>query len=181
MEHIKGAIRIEKYDAVFEDGEWIPVGAPVDTVEKTNGLQALRASIGVGVAGSNGDYFPYIGNYDNWVTSNSELAMWISELSAKAPCGMPGGLAGTTDTGPYWGQAGQQLVNFGTFQEFTYNDDPDVSQNLVLTLKYRFNPDTGRTRNIRAIGLWATTPVSLDTAFQQGSAQAPRRLPHTGS
>lgn len=172
MEHVKGAIRIEKYDAVFENGEWIPVGAPVDTLEKTNGLQGFRASYGVGVGQSNApDYQPYIQSSTQWASTNNELKMWISEVSAKPPCGMPGGLSGATSADPYWSFGTQSLVSWGTFQEFTYNDDPTSAQQTVVTVKYRFTPNTGRARKIRAIGLWATTTVSLDTVFEQGSAQ----------
>jgi len=171
MEHIKGAIRIEKYDAVFEDGEWIPVGAPVDTVEKTNGLQTLRQMMGLGVGTTTSTYAPYIQNYDNWIASAREMRMWISEISAKAPCGMPGGLTSDTNSNPYWGDGAQGLVQWGTFQEFTYNDDPAGAQNTVVTIKYRFNPNVSRQRSIRGVGLWATTTVSLDVPFIQGSAQ----------
>lgn len=171
MEHIKGAIRIEKYDAVFENGEWIPVGAPVDTVEKTNGLQTLRQMMGLGVGTTNSSYSPYIANYDSWVTAAREMKMWISEISTKAPCTMPGGLSSDTNSDPYWGAGAQGLVQWGTFQEFTYNDDPTTAQNTVVTIKYRFNPNVSRQRSIRGLGIWATTTVSLDSPFIQGTAQ----------
>jgi len=166
MHYSKGFIKIEKYEGAFENDRWIPVGLPVETVEKKNGLSLARH---FSFGGNYTNYSPYILSASSYQATDYPLKIFISEVSAEAPAYDPGGVPVATNTS--WSVV-SSLVTYGEeLLDWSYEDREEIDNTMKLTVKYRFSPNINKTRKIRCVGLVKNNITRLDFPFEQTSTQ----------
>lgn len=179
----KGFVKADKYEAIQdENGNWVPVGEVVESVEDQN---ALVLSI---VQRINAQNMVSTGNFAG-ITSTNQSArggsleeqgnygpmIFLSEFPVATPGGFPGKKTSSTFTSPIYGPkndpTGNGGVYKGSFRSLSYDDrDSDESKTIVV-LKHRFDPDVTRTRTIRSIGIAHITSLALGAPFTQSPSQ----------
>lgn len=176
----KGIVKVEKFEAVQdEDGNWIPVGDALETVEKENALSSsvirklktttnnsagwFAGSASTSQSAASGD-LTKPGNYNPQI--------FISEFPTAFPGSIPGRKTGqtATDTIDAPNRGGEGLYH-GSFRSLGYSDRDSDESKTILVLKHRFDPDISRDRSIKSIGLSHITALNLASTFIQTSSQ----------
>ena len=161
--YTKGVARISKFNGTLKEGKWIPSGDCLESIEKENGVTVL----GVGSLFQRRDYAGYIYRHNQWFSNSGyELYAYVSEIFSKAPCIGSAPTAGNDGNVTFSSQGWDAK---GEFIDFNYVAQQDDS--VLINIKYRFSPDTNRSRNIRTIGIKGFTTLSLDQVFVQESNQ----------
>jgi hypothetical protein len=176
----KGFVKVEKFEAIQdEEGNWVPFGEVLETVEKQNALSIaiLRRM----TAQDDNRAGAFMGrDTTNFASSSGDLSqpgdyypqIFISEFPTSAHGSLPGYRSNASETSRAYppNKDGFGLY-IGTIKEINYDDRDSDESKTIITVRHRFNPDPTRDRSIRAIGFCNITSLNLGSVFTQTSSQ----------
>ena len=176
----KGFVKVEKFEAIQDkDGNWVPVGEVLETVEKQNALSTILLQRMT--AQDNNRAGAFMGSSStNFSSSSGDLTqpgtqypqIFISEFPTASPGSLPGYRSSSSHTTlPKAPNRDGFGLYIGTFRTLDYDDRDSDESKTILTIKHRFDPDVSRERSIKAIGIANITSLNLGSPFIQTSSQ----------
>ena len=176
----KGFVKIEKFEAIQdENGNWVPVGDVLETVEEQNALSTVLLQRMSRIDNDRAGAFMGA-NTSNFNSSGGDLTypgtqypqIFISEFPTAAPGSLPGYRSNSNaTTAPLAPNRNGFGLYIGSFRSLDYDDRDSDESKTVLVIRHRFDPDLSRERSIKAIGLSNITSLNLGAPFTQTSSQ----------